>query len=258
MNFLLLFLKGLVIGLFMLVPGISGGSIAIILNLYDELLINLNDIFKTFRKSFVFLFVVLVGGILGIFISSFLLDIVIKDYYFEMIYIFTGVMLYYLISLITKPSGYNIFKKLFLILFGVILGSLLMVIPNDLLIFKNEYLQLFLLGIFLAIALILPGVSVSYVLLLFRLYDDLLLAIQTFDYLFLLKMGIFLLIGIILVIKFLYYLIINKKETMELIIVGFVVSSLWIVLPPVLNNKMFIYAVIFILLGMTVNKLIKS
>ena len=52
MNFMILFLKGLLMGMFMLVPGISGGTIAILLNLYDRLLISLSDLFKNFKTNF--------------------------------------------------------------------------------------------------------------------------------------------------------------------------------------------------------------
>ena len=55
MNFITLFLKGLLMGMFMLVPGISGGTIAILLNLYDRLLISLSDLFKNFKTNFLFL-----------------------------------------------------------------------------------------------------------------------------------------------------------------------------------------------------------
>lgn len=258
MNYLSLFLKGVVIGLFMLVPGISGGSIAILLNLYDELLINLNDIFKTFKKSFKFLFIVLLGGVLGVIISSFLLDFVISNFYFEIMYLFVGIMIHYLLFLLGKRNRYSFLKKLFLIMIGITMGLLLTMLPGDLIKFNNQYTELFLLGIFLAIALILPGVSVSYVLLLFSLYDDVLIAIQMFDYVYLLKMGIFLIIGMFLVVKFLHYLIVNKKDTMEFIIVGFVVASLWVIIPQISSYKEFIYALIFISLGIVIKKLLPA
>ena len=54
MNFMILFLKGLLMGMFMLVPGISGGTLAILLNLYDRLLISLSDLLKTLNQIFYF------------------------------------------------------------------------------------------------------------------------------------------------------------------------------------------------------------
>ena len=86
MNFIFLFFKSVVIGFFMLVPGISGGSIAILLDIYDDLLASLNNIFKTFKSSFTFLLVAAFGGIIGLFVSSFVLNFVVNNFYFEMIY----------------------------------------------------------------------------------------------------------------------------------------------------------------------------
>ena len=85
MSYLNDFVKGIIVGFFMLVPGISGGSIAIILGIYDKLLISLNDIFKRFKTNFIFLFIVSLGGITGIFLSSFILDFFIKNYYLELL-----------------------------------------------------------------------------------------------------------------------------------------------------------------------------
>jgi putative membrane protein len=102
----------------------------------------------------------------------------------------------------------------------------------------------------LAIALILPGISVSYVLLIFSMYSELLMAIQQFDIVYLLEIGIALIVGILLVAKILNYFLINKKSVVENIIVGFIFSSIWIILPEITNEKELVYAVIFILLGM--------
>ena len=75
MNFITLFLKGILIGLFMLIPGVSGGTIAILLKIYEELLIRLNTLFKDFKNNFKYLFIVFIGGLIGVFISSYFLSI---------------------------------------------------------------------------------------------------------------------------------------------------------------------------------------
>jgi putative membrane protein len=118
-----------------------------------------------------------------------------------------------------------------------------------------KYLNLFVVGVFLAAALILPGISVSYVLLIFKMYDTLLFAIKTFDLLYLLKMMIALLIGMLLVIKGLNYLIIKKNDILESVIVGFVFASVWVVLPIINSCKDLIYGMIFIILGVIIRTL---
>ena len=249
MNFILLFLKSIVIGFFMLVPGISGGSIAILLDIYDDLLVSLNNIFKTFKSSFIFLFVASIGGVIGLFLSSYVLDFFINNFYFEMIYLFLGLILFYVITLFKKSERKSFFVKIIFIVIGYVIGILLTKIPLGFLNIDNRYFNLLLLGIFLATALILPGISVSYVLLIFSMYDELLLAIQQLNYLYLLEIGLSLVIGIIFVTKILHYLLTNKKDVIEYIIAGFVFASIGEILPNINSEKELFYAIIFILIG---------
>ena len=249
MNFISLFLKGFLMGLFMLVPGVSGGTIAIILKIYDELLMRLSNIFLNFKRNFVFLLTVLVGGIIGIFISSYFLRFIFVEYYFEMIFVFVGILIYYLLETTFKSGRKYIFKNSILIIIGMCLGYLLTIVPVSFLEFKNKYLTLFILGVFLASALILPGISVSYILLIFNIYDKVLLAIQTFDIFYLLELGVALLIGIVVVVKGLSYLLIKKKYIAENIINGFIITSIFVVLPPINSTKDVVYLIILILIG---------
>ena len=236
-------------GLFMLVPGISGGTIAILLKIYDELLLRLSNLLKDFKRNFLFLFVILLGGLLGIFISSYFLGFIFIEYYFEMIYIFVGILVYYLFETIFKSGKRYMLKNSILIIVGMILGYLISFIPISFFELKNKYLSLFILGIFLASALILPGISVSYILIIFNIYDEVLIAIQTFDLFYLVELGVALLIGIVVVIKGLSYLLISKKYITENIIVGFVITSILKVLPSINSANKIVYAAIYILCG---------
>jgi putative membrane protein len=114
------------------------------------------------------------------------------------------------------------------------------------------------LGVFLAIALILPGVSVSYVLLIFNMYDDIILAIKNLDIIYLLEVGIFLVIGLLMVIKLLHYLILKKKDMISNIIIGFIISSVWIVLPKFSSFNEFIYFLIFVIIVILIKKVIPN
>ena len=245
-------------GLFMLVPGISGGTIAMLLKIYDELLMRLSNLFKDFKQNFFFLFIVLLGGLLGIFISSYFLRFIFREYYFEMIFIFIGIVIYYLLETIVKSGKRYIFKNSILIFIGMILGYLLTVIPVSFFSFENKYLTLFILGLFLASALILPGISVSYILLIFNIYDKVLLAIQTFDILYLMEIGVALFIGIVIVIKGLSYLLIKRKNITENIINGFIITSIFVVLPPINSAKDFVYLTILIIVGIIIELVLNT
>ena len=80
---LVLFIKSIVVGMFMLVPGISGGTLAIILNIYEGLLSSLSHLFKNFKSNFLHLLIALLGGVLGVIISSYFMDFFITNFYFD-------------------------------------------------------------------------------------------------------------------------------------------------------------------------------
>lgn len=254
MNLLIDFFKGILIGLFMLVPGISGGSIAIIFGIYERLLTSLNNLFKTFKSNVIFLFVVGLGGVLGIILSSFVLAFFIENYYYEMLYIFIGIMLHHTGNIMSKIKKTNLIKSLIFILVGLFLGYLMTKIPIGLLCIKNNILSLLILGIFLAVALILPGISVSYVLLIFGIYNDVITAIKILDFIYLFKLFFFLMIGCFLVIKIICYLLSKHENVISNITIGFIFSSLWIVMPKVESLRQVIYSLIFIFIGIFIKK----
>lgn len=238
----------------MLVPGISGGTIAIILDIYNELLSSLSDLFKDFKKNFLYLFIAFFGGIVGVIISSFILEFFISNFHFELVFIFIGIMLKYIFTTLNNKNIKLSYKIVYIII-GLIFGYLITLIPIGLIDSYNNVFILLLLGIFLAIALILPGISVSYVLLIFGLYDTIIISIKEINIMYLFKIGIFLIIGLLLVIKVLNYFIKKKSLITEYIIVGFIISSIFNVIPKIHIFSEIVYAIIFILLGIFIKTL---
>ncbi|MFR3484014.1 MAG: undecaprenyl phosphate translocase family protein [Clostridia bacterium] len=52
MNFLLNFIKGIFVGVANIIPGVSGGTITVILRIFDRLISSINSLFTDFRKVF--------------------------------------------------------------------------------------------------------------------------------------------------------------------------------------------------------------
>ena len=65
MSFINLFLIGILIGTAMIVPGVSGGVIAVIFGVYNKMIYALTNLFKDFKRSFSFLFVLGMGILIG-------------------------------------------------------------------------------------------------------------------------------------------------------------------------------------------------
>ena len=73
-----IFIKGIAIGAGMSIPGISGGTMAIILGIYNELLWRMGNIFKDPKKNIGFLCVFTLGGLGGIISSSGIISFILS------------------------------------------------------------------------------------------------------------------------------------------------------------------------------------
>jgi putative membrane protein len=194
------FLNGLAFGITETIPGVSGGTIAIILGFYDELIKTVNHFTKDYKKSLRFFIPLGLGMVTGLFIFSSIISFLLGSYSFPTMTFFIGLIVG-IIPIIyskTRKSG----GKLEIKKSGGILGALkssgvfslkrivLVLAPLTALIvissLKSAPLQdlaevvanidapymvfIFFAGVVAAAALVIPGISGSFVLLLLGIY----------------------------------------------------------------------------------------
>ncbi len=186
-----LILRGIAMGIAEVIPGVSGGTIAFITGIYKKLLesitaINLKtlrlifkgnivEVFKRVNGAFlVFLFVGMIIGVLGgVFGISYFLE-----NYPEIIWgLFFGLILAsvpYMLGHITKKSTSNIFLML-LAASGAYLITCLVPAAGS-----ENYIYIFFGGTLAICALVLPGISGSFILLLLGLYSLIIPTLKTF------------------------------------------------------------------------------
>lgn len=257
-------LKGIIVGGSMLIPGVSGGTMAIILGIYDNLISSISSFFKNVKRNFIILFTFSFGAVLGmIFFSKYILYITQK-YEMLMMYFFIGavcggVPIIYKRAKIKKFSA----GSLIYILIGILIMLLISLIPEGLFSFNNKsiftsYLILFFSGIISAVALVLPGISVSYMFLILGIYSDTIEAINEVYIPYLIPLAIGLFAGIILTAKILEYIMNNFSYVTYLIILGFIIASVAEVFPGIpVGNEIFISIFMFIL-GFSIIKKLSS
>ena len=181
------FIKGMCIGGIMTVPGISGGSIAMILGIYDKLISAVNKAVKLDKKSILFLLEVLIGGGVGfVVLSGFVLKM-IELYTMPVTYFFIGAVLggtpmIYRSAKVTKFSPGAVIYPII----GIIIVSLILLLPEG--IFNpslSSGVQGVLIqiigGIIIAIGFVLPGISLSQMLLMLGLYEIVMEAASTLN-----------------------------------------------------------------------------
>ena len=240
---LITIIKGAIVALSMLVPGVSGGTMMIVLNVYKQTIEALDGITygKLIHKRL--MLKLIIGGLLGLFGFGWILLYLMSLSKVSMYYLFMGIVVMGAILLIRKIS----FKHLkshhvVYLVVGIVVAMSLTYLPKVSLVdFDGSLIDKLLLvvlgGVVIAIALILPGISTSYLLLVLGLYEPTLNAIKTLNIRYLTPMlgGVF--IGILLTTRFLNWLLKKHQIPTYLMIIGFMIGSIPQIFPGLPSNQ---------------------
>lgn len=239
-----LVLKGFIIGSSMSVPGVSGGTMAILLGIYDKLLRAVSTFFKNIKENFMFLVKIAIGGILGIGTLSFVISWLLECMPVPVSFFFIGAVAGGVPVLVHEIKGGrsvrtgrehasvpdNIRTGVCFLL-GVVCVLAITLLPENIIAVRMELslqalLAWGLTGIIVALALVLPGISTSHMLVVLGMYQQTLDAIKNVDILFLGCLGVATIVGVFLTTKPLEWTM--RKFTWESysIILGFVAGSL--------------------------------
>lgn len=245
MEYLILFLKGFMVGVGKIIPGVSGALIAIILDIYEKGLYIISNIFKEFKKNFSFIFFVGSGILFGIFIFSGIIVRLFDLYYLQLMLLFIGLIYGSSINL-KKNINFKKFNNFLIFLIVAILPIFLTHLTN---LDGGQYNLLILLfmGIIEAISMIIPGLSGTSLLMSFGYYDMIMNAINLIDMnvLFPFLIGIF--FGIVFISKLITFLYNKYRNIMNIIIYALTISSIVIMFLNTLENN---YSFLEILVGL--------
>ena len=228
------------IGCTMTVPGVSGGSMAMILGIYDRLIASVNGIFSREKRkdSILFLIKFMLGAVVGLFLVSSLISGALEKFpeptrYFFLGAVAGGAPMIFRSAKIKKVSIPVILYPIV----GIAAALLISLIPEGLFEMKNDSFFAVLLsiivqllgGIVIAIALVLPGISVSQMLLVLGVYENLTGAVKALDIVTLISFAplvIGTLGGIFLTTGILEKLMKKHPTASYLIVFGFILGSL--------------------------------
>ena len=187
LEFLKITLKGMVIGVANIIPGVSGGTMAVSMGIYDRLISCISNLFKQFKKSIKFLIPVFLGAGIAIGALSFLIPVLFEKFPMPTNLFFIGLILGG-IPIVWKNVKGNKFKITyaipFLIFFGIVAGTAFLGdvegTAADLSFTLWNEIKLFLVGIIASATMIIPGISGSMMLLLLGYYNPVITAIKDF------------------------------------------------------------------------------
>ena len=251
-NLIIIFLKGMLMGIADLVPGISGGTIAFITGVYEDLIEALNNInlsifddglFNQFtKKKFDFLSILICGILFSIISFSKLLTHLLINFNIELKSFFLGLILISLIVLYESIDKIRLFNIRYFILLIFSIGISFMIFNMSSFNPKITTFYLFLCGIICSLAMILPGISGAYILIILGTYEFL---INTVSNLFvdeasiktIVIFGLGFLVGIIIFSRIIKYLLKSFKKQTFVILIGLIIGSLPKILPIESDNN---------------------
>lgn len=173
-NNIKLIIKGFIIGLGKIIPGVSGAVLAMMLNVYEPALIAIANIKTNFYKNIKYLAMLGIGIIFAIIIGSKALIFFLDKFYIQTMFIFIGIMLAG-ISPITKELNLSGIKEKIIIIFVAILFIYISLIQvNSLTNNNSNILIYFFSGILDAFSSIVPGVSGTVLLMIVGTYNNIL------------------------------------------------------------------------------------
>lgn len=244
----ILFLKGMAMGISDLIPGISGGTIALLLGIYKDFISSLKSInYKSFiylvrldfkklnnQLNLCFLLPVFFGILSSIFIFSSLISFLLLDYKVLLFSFFFGLIFFSSIRLISslKPTSTLDFFTVFV---GLVIGLSFFFVSS--LSTSNSIFSIFLAGFIAISAMLLPGISGSYILLILGKYEFMLDSISSFNWINILIFSLGAISGILSFSKMIHYLLKNYYRSTIFFLSGLMMGALNKVWPWQLDNK---------------------
>ena len=247
---MIVFLKGILIGVANIIPGLSGGTMAVILGLYSRIVNAISDVISLditkIKSSLFFLFLLIFGAAIGIFLFANIIDYLLRYYSEPTFFFFIGTVIAS-IPIVLKSHddmGFDLYRVSVLIFF--------MIIPILFLLFNistvetvmdlsSNYTTMILLfsGFIAAVAMVLPGLSGSFILLVLGSYGTIIYAIKSFNFFVIFLVGSGVLFGVSFAAKFVKHCL-NQYPSMTYYgILGLVLGSIPALWPGISLNLLF-------------------
>jgi len=265
-----LILKGFVVGLGKIIPGVSGAMLAITMGVYERGLRAVSNIFKEFRQHFKFLLYLGIGIVLSLIVGGKAVVYCLDKFYLPTMLLFIGMIIGGIKPLFKEIKEEKIKTKNIIVSLTVVV-VLLIVSLLDFGQDKSSYVKgipafftFFLGGILDAAATVIPGISGTALLMILGYYNiimsafgDLLNIGNLANNMFvLIPFGLGMVCGIYVIAKIINYLFSHHKTTTYYAIIGFACVSVLILLSQTFANTYNIFEIIISLILLAVGYLV--
>ena len=237
-------IKGLAIGVAFIIPGVSGGTMAVLLNLYDKIINSINNLTKKFFESFKILLPIALGAVLAILICWYPFKLAFEHIMIVMVTLFAGFILGGMPGIFDEVKGVkvkpvHIVAMIISIIFAVGLGVLSVLFELNIQSLYDSrpwwlYILVLLAGIISSFALVMPGISGSMILIVLGFYTPTLNLIDNFlawtdvwaSISILATLAVGVVIGVLLASKIIAFFLNRFRAGTFYAIIGIIIGSL--------------------------------
>lgn len=233
MEFIKNLLRGVGMGIAEVIPGVSGGTMAVLMNMYDKLIDAISHLKKQFKSSISLLLPLLLGMALAILAFSHVITPLLQNYPMQVNFLFIG-LVSGIIPMLFRHASEGGFKPLQTVSFFVMFMLMILMacfysVTNTAVITTINAaasVRFALIGFLAAVCLILPGVSGSMIMVIFGIYASVMAAISRLDLLFLVPVAIGIVCGLIFGSKIIDYCLHHFPQATYFAILGLVSGSI--------------------------------
>lgn len=247
MKNILLVIKGFIMGIANIIPGVSGGTLALTLGIYEDFIGAISHFFRNIKKHVNFLLPIFVGILLSVITMSNVISTCFVQYPIPTTLFFMGLVIGGIPMLLKRVKNTKEKKQVSSYVIALITFSIVMIMAFSEQIFGSglgnvsfsnmavfDYVILFFVGLIAAATMVIPGVSGSLVLMLLGYYLPIIGVLKELtkfenlgpNLLVAFVFGVGVLVGIVAISKVIEYLLEKFEAKTFFGVIGFILASI--------------------------------
>lgn len=227
-------LEGTLIGATGMIPGASGGVLAVAFGIYRKALDAVAGLLKNFKQNFLFLLPYLIGVCIGAFITAHALEWLLQNWRVPLMYLLIGLVLGGAPSIISSANAKLTPKyAACIILGGAVTAALAFLDSSAVSVNYREfgYMAAFISGALITVGIVIPGVSTSFILMYIGWYEPMLSAFNRLQLSYLLCAAAGALTITVLLISFVRRMFREHPAGASYCILGFLLGTVVMIFP---------------------------
>lgn len=260
-SFLYRILCGFCLGISVFAPGISGSIMAIIMGIYDKLIEIMANPFKNLKQNIKFLFPMGIGAVISLVLFVLVFSYLFETYEKAVYMLFIGLIAGNL-PMIYKEARKSEFKWYYLIgsVIAVAVAFVIGVMSESAgstqgIIAGDNFIYLAICGAVAGFASLVPGMSISMILIVMGVYDKLIESAKSFDIVVIAVVGIAFVVAMVLSSRLIKFIFEKFSGLAHFMVLGFLVGSIGGIFCSLPSDGSNIAGVIMLVIGLAVSLL---